>query len=423
MSEYEACKRIVKQMRLSKSQARDRAAKAFEADLRSGRPDIALKCAKEFRLADDYVTRAATDLFKILLGQGRFSKALEIARGYNLAHGGEAAQRTLQVIEKIKLTPGSKSAAYDEIKRLARRASSAQTEDSSAEEAIGLIKKAYKIRANDPRVQGRAVILPAEGEVWVTGDTHGNVENIKRFARLADLDSHPDRILVLQEIVHARLITADNRDLSFVAIMEAIRLMVRYPGRVYYLLGNHDLAVHLDRELVKAGKFLNRYLRRGMAYQYQDGHEEVLLTYRKFIAKMPAAVLCDNGLFMAHSTPKRPFIPSISRAYLTEESVDLPLSKTRPIAALVNGREYSAESADEFADQMECEVMLCGHTPTKRGWKRPNHRHLIIDSQHEQARFVKVDLSRRYATSEELAEGLGVLIPENEELEVVGELM
>ena len=170
--------------------------------------------------------------------------------------------------------------ALDEIRRLARAASSARLETSEADRAIRLIKEAKKLRTEDPRVCGRAVLLADEGDVWLTGDLHGNVDNLKTFAKLADLGNNPNRVLVIQEIVHSRLITADNRDLSFVAIMEAINLMTQFPGQIYYLLGNHDLAVHLDRELVKGGKYLNRYLFRGMAYMYKSRYQDVLATYR-----------------------------------------------------------------------------------------------------------------------------------------------
>jgi hypothetical protein len=92
VSEYENAKRVIRQMRLGRAQAQDIAARAFEADLKSGRPDIALKCAKEFKLSDDHVTRAATALFGELIKRRMYPKALEIARSYNLAHGGQAAQ-------------------------------------------------------------------------------------------------------------------------------------------------------------------------------------------------------------------------------------------------------------------------------------------------------------------------------------------
>ncbi|RMG07702.1 MAG: hypothetical protein D6731_23255 [Planctomycetota bacterium] len=418
VSEYQKAKRIVRQMRMPKQAARDVGLKAYRADLASGRPDIALKCAKDFGLGDALVTEAATELFLELVRRAQFPKALEIARSYNLAHGGPRAREALLAASKVDYAGGP---ALEEIRRIARSASEARAETSKAEEAIELIRQAARGRDRDPRVAGRAVFLGDEGEVWLTGDLHGNAENLARFAELADLANHPERVLVVQEIVHSRFITRDDRDLSFVAIMEAIRLMAEHPGQVYYLLGNHDLAVHLDRELVKGGKYLNRYLYRGMAYLYRERYEDVLAAYREFIAGMPAAIFAANGVFMAHSTPKRIFIPELSREYLTEVAPGLPLRKCRAIAALVNGREYSSEAADEFADRLECDVMLCGHTPTHRGYRIRSHRHLILDSQHDKAHYVHFDLSRRYGSAQELAAGLGMLNPEAADVELASE--
>ncbi len=418
MSEYDKARSIIKKMRMTKKSAKDVASRAFDKDFDAGRPDIALKCAKEFQLGDVYVTKAATALFLELIRRAKFPKALEIARSYNLAHGGPEARNALTVAGQVDYDGGE---PLNEIRRLARAASSARLETSEADRAIELIRKAGKLRSKDDRVRGRAVFLGGEGEVWLTGDLHGNVENLKAFAKVADLGNNPDRVMVIQEIVHSRFITADSRDLSFVAIMEAIDLMTRFPGQIYYLLGNHDLAVHLDRELVKGGKYLNRYLFRGMAYMYKDRYQDVLDAYRKFIADMPAAIFAENGVFMAHSTPKRPYIPTLSRSYLTDTAPERPLGKCKPVNALVNGREFSAEAADEFADRMECQVMLCGHTPTNKGWRIRSHRHLILDSQHERARYVRFDLSRHYKTSEELAEGLGVLNPDGDSVELLSE--
>lgn len=424
VSQYEQAKSIIKRMRLGREQARDVALRAFEADLAAGRPDLALKCAKELKLEDGCITRAATALFGAFVQRRQWDKALEVARSYNLAHAPEA-RAVLAAASKLD----DSSSELDQIKALARAAAGARREASEADRAIETIRQAARVRAQDPRAQGRAIVLEerlAPGgpplEVWLTGDLHGSAVNLKRFAQMADLAAHPERVLVVQEIVHSRLITADNRDLSFVAIMDALDLLLRHPGQVYYLLGNHDLAVAQNRELVKGGKYLNRYLFRGMAFMYRERYEEVLQVYREFIEGMPAAVLAPNGVFMAHSTPKRPFIASLSRELLTGPQKPLTGSQ-RALAALVNGRDFSPDAAEEFAQRLECDVMLCGHTPTPRGFTLKSKRHLIVDSQHEKAHFVRFGLDQRFSGAEELAQHLEPLWPDSEEAEVVGELM
>ena len=418
VSQYEHAKSIIKRMRLGREQARGVATKAFEADLEAGRPDLALKCAKEFKLEDALITRAATALFAAFLQRRAYAKAFEVARSYNLAHAPEA-RPALEAAARLE----DSSVELEQIRALARAAAGARREVSEADRAIELIRTAKEVRDRDPRVQGRAVVLEGDHEVWLAGDLHGSAVNLKRLAQAADLASHPERILVLQEIVHSRLITADNRDLSFVAIMDAIQLVAQHPGQVYYLLGNHDLAVAQNRELVKGGKYLNRYLFRGMAFMYRERYEQVLEEYRAFIGGMPAAVLAANGVFMAHSTPKRPFIPSISREFLTGAAAERPLTQQKALAALVNGRDFAPESAEEFAQRLECDVMLCGHTPTPRGFALKSKRHLIVDSQHEKAYFVRFRLDQRFSGAEELAGHLEPLWPDSEEAEIVGELM
>ena len=419
MSEYEHAKQVIKQMRLKGTQRRELAEKAFAHELGVGRPDLALKAAREFGLSDDHVTRAAAELFTVLLRRRKYDKALLVARSYHLAEAGDKGRMVLARANGVR----GDDWALGELHKLARSAALTRREAFEPDAAIEAIREAGRVRDADPRVRGRAVLLPDQGELWLTGDLHGSVENLRRFAALADLANHPRRILVLQEIVHARIITADSRDLSFVAIMEAIELQRRFPGQVYYLLGNHDLAVHLNRELIKGGKPLNRYLFRGMSYMYRDRYEDVLEAYRAFIANMPAALIAPNGVFMAHSTPKRPFISSLSRRFLTETSAERPLRKLRPVAALVNGRDYAAETAEEFADRLECDVMLCGHTPTSHGVNRPNDRHLILDSQHHKARYIAFDLATRYTSSEQLAECVDQLLPARAEEEVTSGLV
>jgi serine/threonine-protein phosphatase PP1 catalytic subunit len=426
-SEYESLKSIIKKMRLSKEQAKEMAEKAYQSELARGRPDLALKCAKDYSLGDALLTEAATALVRRLLKEKRFAEALEVARGFNLAQGGEDAARVLaegsRAAEKQSDEDSNARAVLSELRRLAAAAQASAGPGEAARKAIEQLREAAKVRAADAKLRGRAVFLEPKGDLWLTGDLHGNLDNLKRFVALAELDKHPDRILVVQEILHARLITADQRDLSFIACLEAANLVRRYPGRVYFLLGNHDLAFHQGRELVKGGKYLNRFLMKGLAYMYRERHEDVADEYKKFIGNMPAAIVAPCGVFMSHSTPKRAFIPSITLDYLTTKSMKKPLAECNTIVALVNGRDYDQTSADEFARAVGCEAMVCGHTPTPKGYRRWNTRHLVIDSQHEHGCYVTFDLAGRVSGAEELESRVQMLVPEMKDSALVNDLM
>src|SRR5262249_10933316 len=95
--------------------------------------------------------------------------------------------------------------------------------------------------------------LPDRGTLLVSTDLHGNGEDFRRLREvfLALLGDDPDTFWVLLgDAVHApdpeaRRRRADLYDFpdESLAIVEGIlTLMADHPGRVLYVLGNHDLA-------------------------------------------------------------------------------------------------------------------------------------------------------------------------------------
>ena len=119
-SEYEQAKSIIKRMRLNKEQAKDVARRAYESDLKNGRPDIALKCAKEYDLSDAYLTRAATVLFMELINRRNYPKALEIAPTCAPAHEYLGilqcdAGRSREGVRHIELAHELEEKGYDEL--------------------------------------------------------------------------------------------------------------------------------------------------------------------------------------------------------------------------------------------------------------------------------------------------------------------
>src|SRR5258708_5881575 len=67
---------------------------------------------------------------------------------------------------------------------------------------LGTLVQAIAAFRSTPGRRGRLVQLEGAGEVLVAGDLHGNVENFRLLLEKAQLGKHPERHLVLQELVH-----------------------------------------------------------------------------------------------------------------------------------------------------------------------------------------------------------------------------
>ena len=70
----------------------------------------------------------------------------------------------------------------------------------------------------------------------VAGDLHGNVDNFRRLLAIADLERHPRRHLVLQEIVHGRSHYPNGSDKSHQMVDLAAALKCQYPKRTHWIL-------------------------------------------------------------------------------------------------------------------------------------------------------------------------------------------
>src|SRR6185437_5901279 len=122
------------------------------------------------------------------------------------------------------------------------------------------------------KTRGRAggvVALDGAEDVMVVGDLHGNVPALSRLLRIAALDDHPRRHLVLQELVHGnRVYPNDGGDRSHQLVDLVAALKCQCPDRVHLILGNHELSEITGRIIGKDGKSLNLMFRMGIATAY-----------------------------------------------------------------------------------------------------------------------------------------------------------
>jgi hypothetical protein len=250
----------------------------------------------------------------------------------------------------------------------------------------------------DPWRTGSEILLPDTGDLLVVGDLHGHMENFEKAAAIADLDHHPKRHVILQEVIHQLALGEDH---SFEVLEATAAFKARYPDRVHVILGNHDLAEWQGREIFKGGLCLNLLFRSGIRNAYgEEAGATMHRAYQEFIATMPIAVRACGDLLIVHTTPERRYCQSISAAHLRRDPDPEDWKPRGWVEQLVWGRDFAEQTADEFARQMECATFIVGHTPCKRGYRVPNARHVIIDSKDAYGVYVHLDLSRRYTQAE-----------------------
>lgn len=226
----------------------------------------------------------------------------------------------------------------------------------------------------------RVVTLPERGRLIVATDLQGNLGDFERVEELFErrVASKQGAVLVITgDLVHGpELAPSDWPDYlgtyyrgdSKSVLMRAKKLADRHPGRVHYLLGNHEHA-HVGGPVV--AKFFPDEAHRLEELLGEETTEQTRAWLRTwpFVAVAPAA-----RIVMTHAAPHA----SISRA---EDLDDLPLEgfmetswmESTPratLAALLWARTTSTERAHAFLRSIhpDARVAVYGHDVARAGY-------------------------------------------------------
>ncbi len=272
-----------------------------------------------------------------------------------------------------------------------------------------LYESATSANYNDPKRRGQIISLPADGDIVVTGDLHGNEPNYAAIIDRADLDSHPKRHLVIQEVTHVLEVGPDS---SSEVIAEVARLKVKYPDRVHLLMGNHEMSELTGQEILKGGVCLNILFRQALINKYGEEHADGIRTAMlKFFRSWPLAIRTENRIFICHSTPPAKHIRHYSTRWFRQDTESLWTERNRKMLYLLLwSREYDPKAAKQFAGRVDADVLLVGHKSCPKGWDVPNDTHIIIDCKDHRAHLISFDLTLPY-THEELSQRLERLHP------------
>lgn len=243
----------------------------------------------------------------------------------------------------------------------------------------------------------QVVNLPAEGEVWMTGDIHDNRTNFAKLTHLTDLGNNPNRHLILHELIHGDYFDENHAEGSWLTLAKAAELKCDFPQQVHFLLANHDLAQIHGEGIMKAGFSVCEAFTAGVARDFGADHLSVTVAITEFLLSLPLAVRAPNGLFFCHSLPTDDQINAFDFTVF-----DRPLTgadyrrRTGPVYQLIWGRHVSPAAVELFAEKVGARLIVTGHQPQDTGYAQNGDQHLIIASDHSQGVFLPLSLSERY---------------------------
>jgi hypothetical protein len=273
------------------------------------------------------------------------------------------------------------------------------------ETIIDTYQKATEINLANASRQGNIVVLDAEtaDEVMITGDLHGNRRNFNLIRRLAALDKHPRRHLVLQEVCHGGPPYPSNGGcMSHTMLEDVAKLIVQFSGRVHFLLGNHELSEATDYGIQKNRLMLNMLFRLGMQEMFGLAFDKVREAMIPFIKSCPLAVRLPERVFISHSIPENCDTQRFNKTVFDRDLDVLDFLTDGDAFNLVWGRDYRQENADAFAQGVDADVLINGHEPCAEGYGTPNRTQVILDCCAEKAYYVILPLGRTWTQAEVL---------------------
>lgn len=275
------------------------------------------------------------------------------------------------------------------------------------EETIGRFRQAAEANRATPSRQGNVIALGLEqaDEVLLTGDLHGNRRNFDLLLTVADLEGHPRRHLVLQEVCHGGPTYPDSGGcMSHTLLEDVATLKVRHPERVHFLLGNHELAELADFPIQKNHKMLNLVFRLGLERTYGSATDVIRQAYVPFLRSCPLAVRLSTGLFVSHSLPERVDIRGFDAGIFTRPLEPWEYYERSPVFDLLWGRDYREANARAFAELVGARLLVNGHEPSAAGHSSPNPLQIILDCCTRRGGYLLARTDREYSHAELLAQ-------------------
>lgn len=243
--------------------------------------------------------------------------------------------------------------------------------------------------------------LPPRGRLLITGDLHDNPIHLQKIIKLARLDASSDHHVVLHEIIHGEKLI-NSMDFSHRMLARVAGLTLQYPNQVHPLLANHELAQFTGKGISKGAGNSVELFNDGLEFAFGDDWHTVRDAINQFIAAMSLALITSSGVLCAHSLPAPHMMKSFDLDVIRR---DLQLSDyaapTGSAHLMVWGRQHTPAQLDHLAQHWNVELFCLGHEHVEIGIEVKPPRLVLLNSDHDRAAVVPIDLAAGPPAAEE----------------------
>jgi hypothetical protein len=184
-------------------------------------------------------------------------------------------------------------------------------------------------------------------------------------------------------------------DFSHRVLARVAQLTLDHPGQVHPLLANHELAQMTGRSISKGAGDSVKMFNDALEFVFGDEAIEVGEAAGRFIAAMPLALISETGVLCAHSLPApammKTFDPGILDRDLTADDWQ---PRTGSAHMMVWGRGQTPGQVEELAARWNVQLFVLGHQHVETGVDCNGPRMLVLNSDHERAAVLPIDLSQ-----------------------------
>lgn len=272
-------------------------------------------------------------------------------------------------------------------------------------------------------MSSRVRILPNHGQLLISTDLHGNLEDFERllaiFMQLRERAEDPGTVhwALLGDLVHGPSPAARERDPlrfgyadeSATLVDKLIELRERWPDNVHLLLGNHDHG-HIGGP--HTAKF---YADEVLTLERRMAPRDVT-RMRELFGGALLAMAAPCGLLLCHGSPDDQLasldeldtIDPIDEPYVTRRSI---------LRTVLTSYGQPGDITTRMLQQisrpgLELRVVVHGHDVDLDGWYVEYGNQacpVLFGAPPANRRYVIVDLGARYERAEDLREGVEVL--------------